>query len=1819
MRKTLLFIVCALSALLSYADGLTSGYYKIKCTAYSRYMSEDFLYKTVATSTEFAEGDYEKIWYLDVTAEGVTMQNVYTGNYIQKQTGTSQFFTTGSTAVRATLTDKGDGTYMFSSGSYMHCSASQGYNVVNWWEASSTASVWLVESVDITAEQVTAARAEYNNAMGINDKADSYNAKLTKIFTDLSCSELKKTYDSGEALEQDVAALGLPAAVAKVALKVRNQWSDETNAAYSEMFRIRDYKCYSQAAYWNETLKATQMGDMNNPTGIFTKESKEPLYVFVGSDIPEGCTLRLASTNGNALARYGSGVELRKGINVVQSSASLQQFYIMYTTSERDVELSTIPSLKIHIEGGDVLGFVDTEGMEGWYDNYTPEQEQAVNDKYKGLLDYANEVLTAKGVAATDLNYMVIGNNGIFMFPVDTYNRIWRTTAYNDYNYTTNYNIFKSIRWYDAVLDWQWGVMGFTKRIYDQVHQYKGEHVTGGERIYGVSCNNKAVTLQGPVGKNPYSSYQHTSMPGVGGVESSYNAERANFDNWCCAHESGHNNQHTINLPSCMESSNNFFSGVVCHLTGYRLSRGWPVSSSNDYYLQNVQFAKRDISLTHRMYYQLYLYYHAADNKPDFFPTLFKLLREDPLVLTGNCGKEDAPFNVENVGDGRCFLHIYKKCCEAAQEDLTEFFRTWGFFVPFENMFFGDYTNRRQTLTQAQIDEAIAYVKSKHWKENRQVIFIEDRIKTQYRFDPWAKGATDPRPAQGNAIGTCGTMGDFESMAHDASPSQSSLLYDISDNKLMLDGTAGGAGVMVYNKNDSLIAFGNGNTINLPEGIDASKLTIKSVSTDGTETEIKSIAVAGSDEQKLNMLDDALAAALAIVNAQGTDVVGYYYPNFVSSLEQTVKMAQVVKQAAAVSRYVQMAHKLKEEMRQLKALGTEKTCAQIREGNTYYLHNVMYPARYAKTNDYTNTGENGETVTVTGIVTTDNKSEASQWEFKPTEVDGEYLIKCGDKYINFISQSRQATLTKERSEALVFQLFEQAGAKGQWAIKSKSGDGYAHLHNDAYDKVVGWTGDAKASHWMIEMATEDNTALSALHKAVDEADALLAKVVRSWDTPRKSYPLTLQTTDANGNFYLSTNAPFAGEGAGIGNLVDDNTQNYFTTAFGAWAPNVPEHYLQLQVSEADALDFFSFDFWNRYSTNADELAKNSPTHIVVSGSNDGSYFTTIATITSEDTENPLPTTRESQSHYISATLGLENTYYKYIRFSVLETNTGETSLANQKKYFALSEFGVSALRLLPFIVNDGYETMTEATKATVVKDLRTKMDAGKGLIDNGVTDKTQLQAAADKINGAITALSEIIVLSDDAGVGASKLEPVISETQILLEKVKADENAFTSTDAVQASQITLQTTNASGAGYLSTNAQSSQEGPIANLIDGVTASPNRFHSSYSDNDSPAKNNPHYLQVDLGEGQSVDQFQFEFWSRDDSNPKGRNCPTNIVVSGSNDGEDFVEIATITKDDDSNPLPTATGEQQQYTSNVLGSKNLFYRYLRFTVMQTNTGGVDKNGNAYFSMAEFKLNSATVQREDNLKACYMNVSPILISAVEENQTKAQDIVANARTKSPAEVDNQYELSQFYNSLLQKEMALRRAEIEQRSTLTGKFGTICLPTSTVSIEGANVYTVNVNDAADAVVLTQVDGPLVEGVAYVYGATADTQTFTLDEGAGTRTPVGGGVLQGTLFGEKVPVGDYVMQTRDDVQKFYIVSSGKQPTLSPYKAYLKGLQVVQTQGVRMIFNEDDYETGVSAIESLLQDNARIYDLNGRELKTLSKGVNIVNGVKVIVK
>ncbi|MBQ7461463.1 MAG: hypothetical protein IJS63_04305, partial [Bacteroidaceae bacterium] len=134
-----------------------------------------------------------------------------------------------------------------------------------------------------------------------------------------------------------------------------------------------------------------------------------------------------------------------------------------------------------------------------------------------------------------------------------------------------------------------------------------------------------------------------------------------------------------------------------------------------------------------RMYFQLYLYFHAQGHKPDFYPTLFKLLRKDPMQ------KRTGPTTSVVDGDGNSvtgtitygkddYLHMAKKMCDAAQLDLSEFFEVNGMFKPYDKFFVGDYSNYWVTTTQADIDAAKAYMHK--YPKAPSICFIDDRIKT---------------------------------------------------------------------------------------------------------------------------------------------------------------------------------------------------------------------------------------------------------------------------------------------------------------------------------------------------------------------------------------------------------------------------------------------------------------------------------------------------------------------------------------------------------------------------------------------------------------------------------------------------------------------------------------------------------------------------------------------------------------------------------------------------------------------------------------------------------------------------------------------------------------------------------------------------------------------------------------------------------------------------------------------------------------------------------------------------------------------------------
>ena len=99
------------------------------------------------------------------------------------------------------------------------------------------------------------------------------------------------------------------------------------------------------------------------------------------------------------------------------------------------------------------------------------------------------------------------------------------------------------------------------------------------------------------------------------------------------------------------------------------------------------------------------------------------------------------------------------------------------------------------------------------------------------------------------------------------------------------------------------------------------------------------------------------------------------------------------------------------------------------------------------------------------------------------------------------------------------------------------------------------------------------------------------------------------------------------------------------------------------------------------------------------------------------------------------------------------------------------------------------------------------------------------------------------------------------------------------------------------------------------------------------------------------------------------------------------------------------------------------------------------------------------------------------------------------------------------------------------------------------------------------------------------------------------------------LVDTPAPVGSYVLQNLEKVG-FYHVAAGAQPTVGANRCYLK-LKVPASIKEAYFFNEDD-ATAIKTIDNGQQitDNA-IYNLAGQRLSKMQKGINIVNGKKVL--
>lgn len=224
-----------------------------------------------------------------------------------------------------------------------------------------------------------------------------------------------------------------------------------------------------------------------------------------------------------------------------------------------------------------------------------------------------------------------------------------------------------------------------------------------------------------------------------------------------------------------------------------------------------------------------------------------------------------------------------------------------------------------------------------------------------------------------------------------------------------------------------------------------------------------------------------------------------------------------------------------------------------------------------------------------------------------------------------------------------------------------------------------------------------------------------------------------------------------------------------------------------------------------------------------------------------------------------------------------------------------------------------------------------------------------------------------------------ELEALIGDTRLLLEQMGQD--------VVLPGNLSLQVENADANFYLSCNADQNvvgtakDGGGVAALLDGKTTT--YLHTQW--NGTAVKDN-HYLQIELGENISLEDFKFTYATREASEAYYSSpAPTTIKVYTSLNGKSYNKLLGTYSKSSSNPLPSYRDLGKYWTSPTIKSANGI-RYLRFVVTASEGPGSNQyGGKSFFAMSEFSI-STTKTYVGSLKAGYEGHEDLYASTADE-----------------------------------------------------------------------------------------------------------------------------------------------------------------------------------------------------------------------------------------
>ena len=584
------------------------------------------------------------------------------------------------------------------------------------------------------------------------NKKNTLEEQLLTVFTDITCSEIKP-----DVTQEQIEALP------EFFIQTASALKDDSYNKWEKEFRIREYCPYSSADEWADKLMTRKYGDLDNPTGIYVNEGDE-VVVLVGDthgqsisiqNIGEETSKGYAQTSVN-----GDIYPLKEGVNKLTAKQT-GMLFVMYNTNIQNPDAQPI---KIHIPlgGGKVCGFFSLK-------------EHQTNEKYKELIDKA------------DYKYFCVIGNAIILY-----------FHHKQLKAAVPYDILSSIELWDNMIQWQQELMGI-------------------EDVYPKQMNNHIFAI------SPEGGYMWASEGRIGFVytvlgdilRKSY--LMASRNSWGPAHEIGHVHQGAINWASTTESSNNLFSNYTIYKFGQNCSRGTPEYAANvkkatlvfrrcvenkawcDF---GTDYQGEDPEMHARMNWQLWNYYHRCGYNPQFFPTLFKLMRENRV-------------STQDPGENQ--MMYARMACRAANENLTDFFERWGFFVPI-SMKVNQYGTYNYIVTDAMIKETKEFMKQfpapKH-----AFYYLEDRKKGDPGLD-----TTPP------------DVGYFTQFAEDMKITKQ-ITYTISGHQVNVQ-NGEQAVAFEIKENDNLKYFGTSFQFEIPNTISPDRVKLYAVQADGVRIEM---------------------------------------------------------------------------------------------------------------------------------------------------------------------------------------------------------------------------------------------------------------------------------------------------------------------------------------------------------------------------------------------------------------------------------------------------------------------------------------------------------------------------------------------------------------------------------------------------------------------------------------------------------------------------------------------------------------------------------------------------------------------------------------------------------------------------------------------------------------------------------------------------------------------------------------------------------------------------------------------------------------------